>query len=927
MGQRPQNTLVLKIFSALFLTMLTFFSGWAQISVTQASAAITPEQIIETVFLGDGVEVLGINHEGATGSVGFFTDGFADIGIDRGIVMATGLTADINNTSDVFASSDVGGPDTDEDLDLIVTNGVRNVSRYEINFIPAADTLRFTYAFASEEYPEFSCSTFNDIFGFFISGPNPNGGMYDSENIALVPELSDPTGLTFTNLAVSIENVHPDFGNGCAASFDEYYNDNSIGGAHVYDGYLNVFTAQAIVTPCEEYTMKLKIADVGDEIFDSAVFLEAKSFGTGSVDINVATVSLDGAIAEGCNSATLTISIPTPLDDDFLIDAQIIDCDSSATQDVDYIGLPNQFIIPAGEVRVDYEIFAIQDNVVEGPEFICIDIQRDICNRDTVTIRIEETPLNVPFEIPEDLVVCEGDIVNLTSSIPPSIMLPSPPSFSTDEIVVVNPEMTEFTIDMDVDGVFPEFIAPNLIQSVCIDSVDHPLLNDLDFFLITPSGFFLELSTDNGVGTPTGKMINTCFTPNALENINNGNPLAGPFFPANDTYTGDFAIEGVWDDIYGVESLSNGEYSLVFFDDEIGAIGTVAGWSITFQAIYNISTEWSSDIHGSICINCDDIDIEVTENTTFYLEATDSYGCSIVDSLFVEVIGLAPPVENLVCDTLAPQFIGITWDPAPGATGYTLFVPGVVDPAIDIGNVTQWALATGIVPLTEYEITITPLGGQCGGQPTTITCTTPMCLVDPLVIEDISGVSCNGVSDGLLDVVITGNFPPYQYTFQGMTNGNGLFVNLAPSPADGDTLFIEDATGCISSFPITIDEPNPLSINFINKEEITCNSDDNGAVTAQVTGGTSPYDFAWESGSMTNMATDLGPGYESVTITDDNNCVFIDSILFEEPTAITGTFVKNDVTCFGFDNGEAAINPLVELSILFLIMILLGVIH
>ncbi len=910
MVPRTLNISIDKILlSILFFTMgISHLSS--QISVTAASNTITPEQIIETVFLGDGVEVTNIVHQGATQSTGFFTDGMADIGIERGIVMGSGNVAEANNNAGFFASSAVGGPTSDADLENVVNSnlGVFDVSRYEITFIPAADTLRFRYAFSSEEYPEFSCSDFNDVFGFFISGPNPDGGTYDSENIALVPDLADPTGLTFTNFPVSIENVHPDDGPACPAVFGEYYNDNSASGSLAYDGYLDVFTAQAVVIPCEEYVMKLKISDVGDDIYDSAVFLEAKSFGTGSVQVDISTVSLDGTIAEGCNSAILKVSLPNEVEEDFVIDAQVIDCSNGATQNVDYIGLPDQFIIPAGESTVEYEIFALNDGIPEGTESICFDIQRDICNRDTVIISIVETPLEQPI-IPNDTVICQTEMINLNSTLPPSFVLPPSPSFSNNQTIQVNEEFTEYELNIDVDGVFPEYIAPNLIKSICIDSVEHPLLNDLDFFLITPSGFFLELSTDNGKGSPTGKMINTCFTPTALINVNNGNPLAGDYFPTNDTYTGEFQLEGVWEDLYGEDSESNGTYSLVFLDDEMGGLGVVSGWSITFQALYNLNYQWSSDVDGPICENCDDIDVQVDESTTFYLEVFDSYGCSLIDSFSVEIIDLAPPVENLVCDTIAPQYIGITWDPAPGATGYTIFIPGIIDPPLDIGNVTEWAVSTGLQSLTSYDITITPLGGLCGGTETTITCTTVECSVDEMVIEELEGVSCNGSSDGLLDVVITGLFPPFTYTFRGESNGTGFFDNLTATDGVPDTVYIEDATGCISRHPVTISTPNPLFLEFIDITEILCNGDSTGGATANVLGGTEPYSYSWQSGSMTSIVTDLGPGVEFITVTDANNCSIISDIEFDEPTAISATSLSSDVSCFGGMDGEGAINP------------------
>ena len=206
--------------SILVLTLCSFSAIHAQISITASNAALDPQALIETFFLGEGVEVTNINYTGDNNAVGFFTDGLNEIGIDRGIVMGSGNVVNAAGAYDDFASSDTNGPNSDPDLDNISTVGLMDVSKYEITFIPTADTLRFKYVFSSEEYPQYNCSQFNDVFGFFITGPDPAGGSYNGKNIALVPDPSDPTGTTFTNLPVSIANVHGAVtANNCAGSF------------------------------------------------------------------------------------------------------------------------------------------------------------------------------------------------------------------------------------------------------------------------------------------------------------------------------------------------------------------------------------------------------------------------------------------------------------------------------------------------------------------------------------------------------------------------------------------------------------------------------------------------------------------------------------------------------------------------------------
>lgn len=66
----------------------------------------------------------------------------------------------------------------------------------EFDFVPATDNISFNYVFGSEEYPEYVCSQFNDVFAFFISGP----GIVGLQNIAIVQGTA--------NMPVAINSVN-----------------------------------------------------------------------------------------------------------------------------------------------------------------------------------------------------------------------------------------------------------------------------------------------------------------------------------------------------------------------------------------------------------------------------------------------------------------------------------------------------------------------------------------------------------------------------------------------------------------------------------------------------------------------------------------------------------------------------------------------
>src|SRR5690606_3893211 len=89
----------------------------------------------------------------------------------------------------------------DPDLaQLISPITVNDCAVLEFDFVPNGDTLKFNFAFASEEYNEYVCGTVNDVFGFFISGPGINGPFTNNaENIALIPGTDVPVSINTLN--------------------------------------------------------------------------------------------------------------------------------------------------------------------------------------------------------------------------------------------------------------------------------------------------------------------------------------------------------------------------------------------------------------------------------------------------------------------------------------------------------------------------------------------------------------------------------------------------------------------------------------------------------------------------------------------------------------------------------------------------------
>ena len=199
------------------------------------------------------------------------------------------------------------------------------------------------------------------------------------------------------------------------------FNENSstltYGDAIQYDGTTVKLTAAAAVQCNQLYHIKLAISNVGDQSYDSGVFLEAGSFSSAAVDVAVATVSGDTTIIEGCTFADFIFTRPAGQTNDTLIINYTIG--GIAQEGVDYNNLINPITFLPGEDTVIINLTPIQDNVTEGFESVVISVEIINPCGDTIissgTIYIGEGPI---INITEtDLTIfCANDSVPLSAS-------------------------------------------------------------------------------------------------------------------------------------------------------------------------------------------------------------------------------------------------------------------------------------------------------------------------------------------------------------------------------------------------------------------------------------------------------------------------------------------------------------------------------
>lgn len=395
---RPRLFLIPVLLCTIFATTAS-----AQIIINNT---LTPQQLVEDVLLGEGVVATNITFTGNAQQIGTFNAMNGNFLLEEGVVMSTGSVLDVPGPANNFASTGFGQA-SDPDLNIISGGVTRDAVVLEFDFVAIGDTVAFSYVFASEEYPNFCCGTFNDVFAFLISGPGFNGPYSNNAvNIALLPG---------TNTPVSISNVNNGPANNGPCTNCQYYVDNSGGGANgvVFNAHTTSLTAIAPMQCGETYHIKLAIADVADNIYDSGVFLEARSFTSSPIEIvidnSVSELFDVPTVVEDCIGADITFTRPTAEDS---LEVVIV-YGGTAVNGVNYTGLPDTLVFPPGVSELTYFLQALDDGVVQTENLTIILSYESttVCGfviESEVTIEIMDN--NYPFDVvlESEFVGCGG---------------------------------------------------------------------------------------------------------------------------------------------------------------------------------------------------------------------------------------------------------------------------------------------------------------------------------------------------------------------------------------------------------------------------------------------------------------------------------------------------------------------------------------
>ncbi|MCX6198674.1 MAG: gliding motility-associated C-terminal domain-containing protein [Bacteroidetes bacterium] len=263
---------------------------------------------------------------------------------------------------------------------------------------------------------------------------------------------------------------------------------------------------------------------------------------------------------------------------------------------------------------------------------------------------------------------------------------------------------------------------------------------------------------------------------------------------------------------------------------------------------------------------------------TYTVLVHDANGCSIVASQVVAeptAIMATVVVTNVLCNG--------------GNGSVDLTVTG------GIGNYSfAWSNSTSSEDLVSvvagtYTVTITDGNGCTATASATITQPTAL-----LLTGNSTDVSCNGGSNGTINISISGGVVPYTFAWSNGTNTEDLTGLVAGTY----TCTTTDGNGCAVTASFTIDEPT-LITSTTAATDVTCHGAANGSAILIVNGGTPNYSFAWSNFQVSQNISNLAGGTYFVIITDANGCTHRDSVIIAEPSALVLSITATSISCNG----------------------------
>ncbi|MDF9800465.1 hypothetical protein OKW21_005728 [Catalinimonas alkaloidigena] len=288
----------------------------------------------------------------------------------------------------------------------------------------------------------------------------------------------------------------------------------------------------------------------------------------------------------------------------------------------------------------------------------------------------------------------------------------------------------------------------------------------------------------------------------------------------------------------------------------------------------------------------------------YHIQVIDQEGCTLT---YPEIITITEPSEALSLQHTVSEYNGYQVScfggndgrieaSASGGNGDTFGNQYWF--ALDEGDFSSQSTFTGLTAGT-YQLKVKDERGCMLTQAVTLDSPEEL----NLTTKEKNYIRCFGDSTGYITVQTEGGIDPYLYRIDtGEWQGSPTFTQL---PAGTYTLTVKDTQECLTAFTESITTNDPLAITF-NKTDVRCYGENNGEVTATISGGKAPYHLLWqETASSDAQLVQLAPAWYTLSVVDAEGCMFTDSVWIQEPaSALYTTPLVTPVRCFDEGNGQ-----------------------
>jgi len=772
------------------------FCGYSQMTVTPNNSATALAQAVA----GTGVSVSNATINCGSAAVGTFVFSGSNLGLTGGIILTTGIATDAANPGSYLCSVNNGNNFSDPDLTAIVPTANLDVCVLEFDFIPTCDSLKMAFVFGSEEYPQGVNLAYNDAFAIFLTGPNPLGGSYTAQNIATLPN----------GTPVSIHNVNA--GNNAVYFHNNYTTPNN---NVAYNGYTIPVTSITPVAPCSTYHVKFAIADAGNALYDSGVFISNNTLSCQTPAVlTIGTTATSGCGSTG--SATVTVT--------------------------NYTGTPTYHWYPGGQTTQ-----AIS-NLAAGT-YTCHVSMHQTCGiiTQTITAVVGTTASNIVLTSTQQNLTCNGASNASATVTPIGGTAPYNCTWNTTPpqtgVVAANLSAGNYTANVTDNGgcqaaIQIHITAPPAMQvsvgttsTTCTGSVGTASVN------VTTNGtapYTYTWSTTPAQHTQTATNLP----------YGNYSVIVTDVHTCTVSATASVSIQPIsW-------SVSPTETNVACYGGSTGAVAAVITntASNTFTYAWNTTPVQTVQTAANLFVG------------NYSCTVTDNNGCALTTNASIT----QPPVLTSTVNSLPTLCSGTVGSATVNAAGGT-------QPYTYLWNTTpaQTTNSTHNLAQGQYTVNIKDAHNCTTTSVATITISNPILQITTSVVNSV----CGGPSGSMHVSSVTPANAPYSYTWAPAGQHTQSITNLFPNTY---SVSITDANGCGGNTTATVGTNTFFPIQITTTPDYCGKNIGSATATPQAN---PPYQYQWSPGNQTSQTiSNLPAGNYTVVVTDGYNSSCKDSV-------------------------------------------------